>query len=290
MRGLFDGLNHFFFQDSAYRTRFNTDISGWDITNVTDMSNMFRANGSFNRDITGWDVSNVTNMSGMFAEAIAFNQPIGMWDVSNVTDMSDMFANARGFNQPLGAWDVSNVTDMSGLFDSWLAEDIGPSPYYWGAVPFNQDLSSWDVGNVTDMSRMFRWGRFTQPINMGDTSNVTDMSRMFERHETYNQPLNGLDVSKVTTMRRMFAGCDLIQSRQITLCKFNSTDVSASDRHLLGWKRSLPIGSTKMPPPRPSTKSLIFAVGNSNLYLPPVLLFTALKMTVLPSISKMDAG
>ncbi|MGA1635037.1 MAG: BspA family leucine-rich repeat surface protein [Gemmobacter sp.] len=209
MRGLFDGLNRNFFQDSAYRTRFNTDISGWDISNVTDMSNMFRANGSFNRDITGWDVSNVTDMSGMFAEAIAFNQPIGVWDVSNVTDMSDMFANARAFNQPLGAWDVSNVTDMSGMFDSWLAEAIGPSTPYWGAVPFNQDLSSWDVGNVTDMSRMFRWGRFTQPINMWDTSNVTDMSRMFERHETYNQPLNGLDVSKVTTMRRMFAEAKL---------------------------------------------------------------------------------
>ena len=41
--------------------------------------------------INTWDVSNVTDMSEMFAGCSSFNQPLGSWDVSNVTDMSKMF-------------------------------------------------------------------------------------------------------------------------------------------------------------------------------------------------------
>ena len=37
------------------------------------------------------DVSNVTNMSNMFAGADKFNQPLDKWDTSNVINMSGMF-------------------------------------------------------------------------------------------------------------------------------------------------------------------------------------------------------
>ena len=43
-----------------------------DLSNVTDMSFMFRYADSFNQNINGWDVSNVTNMYGMFAFTDAF--------------------------------------------------------------------------------------------------------------------------------------------------------------------------------------------------------------------------
>ena len=42
-------------------------------TLVTDMSELFRANDSFNSDISFWDTSNVTNMQSMFYGATAFN-------------------------------------------------------------------------------------------------------------------------------------------------------------------------------------------------------------------------
>ena len=59
-----------------------------------------------------WDVSNVTDMSDMFARAYNFNQPLNSWNTSNVTDMNHMFFAAREFNQPLNNWNVSNVSNI----------------------------------------------------------------------------------------------------------------------------------------------------------------------------------
>ena len=39
---------------------FNSNISHWNVSNVTDMSVMFYY-GSFNQDISNWDVSKVTD-------------------------------------------------------------------------------------------------------------------------------------------------------------------------------------------------------------------------------------
>ena len=57
--------------------------------------------------ISGWDTSQVTDMSMLFLDAQSFNQPLGHWDVSSVTDMCDMFYDADSFNQSLDNWDVS---------------------------------------------------------------------------------------------------------------------------------------------------------------------------------------
>jgi hypothetical protein len=40
---------------------FNDDISKWDVSNVTNMTNMFRE-ASFNGDISGWNVSHAEDV------------------------------------------------------------------------------------------------------------------------------------------------------------------------------------------------------------------------------------
>ena len=89
---------------SAATTSYGS-ISDWDVSQVTDMSSLFKDKTTFNDDISSWDVSSVTDMSWMFLSASAFNQDIGDWDVSSVTDMYLMFKNATPFNQPIGDWD-----------------------------------------------------------------------------------------------------------------------------------------------------------------------------------------
>ena len=61
---------------------------------------------AFNQAIGSWNVSNVTDMSEMFNGATSFNQYIGNWDVSNVNDMDGMFMQAKSFNQDIGNWNV----------------------------------------------------------------------------------------------------------------------------------------------------------------------------------------
>ena len=76
------------------------DISEWDVSNVTDMYNMFEGATSFNQPLNNWNVSKVTNMAEMFWGASSFNQPLKKWNVSNVTNMYNMFEGATSFNQP----------------------------------------------------------------------------------------------------------------------------------------------------------------------------------------------
>ena len=44
-------------------------IGEWDVSNITDMSNMFKGLRRFNGDLSKWDVSNVVDMSAMFKNA-----------------------------------------------------------------------------------------------------------------------------------------------------------------------------------------------------------------------------
>ena len=100
---------------------FNQDIGNWDVSNVTNMKNMFRDAGAFNKDIGDWDVSDVTSMEFMFRDAGAFNQDIGGWDVRKVSNMTWMFASADDFSQNLGAW---YVTDAELSSDDPLPETL----------------------------------------------------------------------------------------------------------------------------------------------------------------------
>ncbi len=137
-----------------------------DLSNVTNMSNMFYGAYLFNQDINSWDVSNVTNMNSLFGNALIFNQDISSWDVSNVTDMTAMFYSARKFNQNISSWNVNNVTIMYHMFA--------------GAFDFNQDISAWDVSHVTSMQTMFIGASdFNQDLSAWDISLVTNMTDMF---------------------------------------------------------------------------------------------------------------
>ena len=86
-------------------SKYNGDISEWNVSNVANMASMF-AYSKFNGDISEWNVSNVANMACMFAES-QFNGDISGWDVSRVDNMAGMFAYSK-FNHDISSWKVSN--------------------------------------------------------------------------------------------------------------------------------------------------------------------------------------
>jgi surface protein len=159
------------------------EFNTWNVSAITDMSELFKNYDTFNEDISEWDTSNVINMRGMFMGAESFNGQISNWDTSSVTDMDAMFVQTS-FNQDIGSWDTSNVTNMEFMF--------------YGASSFNQDIGSWDTSNVTYMGGMF-WGAssFNQDIGSWDTSNVTNMEFMFYA-SSFNQDMSSWCVLNVS--------------------------------------------------------------------------------------------
>lgn len=111
----------------------------WDVSLVTDMSNLCSDNLSYTGvlevfpDISTWDTSNVTNMSGMFK-----NIRLGggkKFTLSLAT--KQVTVNGTTYT----AWDVSKVQNMSSMFQSIFVGYI--------------DFSNWDVSSVQNMSSMF---------------------------------------------------------------------------------------------------------------------------------------
>ena len=203
---------------NADYSAFNGDLSGWDVSSVTNMDSMFHDAEAFNGDISGWDVSSVTDMRFMFSGAEAFNGDLSGWDVSSVTSMRSMFISAYDFNGDLSGWDVSKVTDMRSMFNSakdfngdlsgWNVSSVMYMSFMFGRTEaFNGDLSGWNVSSVTDMRSMFFLNRnFNGDLSGWDVSSVTNMRSMFSGATAFNGDISGWDVSSVTNMRSMFSG------------------------------------------------------------------------------------
>jgi surface protein len=122
---------------------FNQNLSLWETSNVRDMREIFSGATRFRGiGLAHWNISNVVDVTGMFRSAYEFNEDINAWDVGQVTSMSEMFKDALSFNQSVKAWNTSSVTNMSWMFAN--------------APLVSADLSSFNTSSVVDMSFMFR--------------------------------------------------------------------------------------------------------------------------------------
>jgi surface protein len=213
-------LSYAFYMNTAYGTLQANDLPN--LTNVTNMSYMFRGATAFNLDIGGWSTGSVTDMSSMFQSAVAFNQNIGSWNTGSVTSMANMFYQTTAFNQNIGGWNTGNVTSMAGMFygatafnqdiGSWNTSKVTTMNYMFsyasafnGNINYNSTTGAWNTGNVTNMSYMFCYASaFNKNISGWNTSKVTDMHNMFQGATAFNQDIGNWDTSKVTDMRYMF--------------------------------------------------------------------------------------
>ena len=197
------------------------DLTNFDISNVTNMSQMFYLAGynatTFNIvNLSNWDTSKITNMNSMFScagyRATTWNiGNLSNWNTSSVTNMRSMFSatafKASTFELDLSSWDTSNVTTMEGMF----------SNAGYTATTFNiGNLSNWNTSSVTSMSYMFSSAaQNATTFNIGNlsnwnTSSVTSMRSMFSSAgrwaTTFNiGNLSNWNTSNVTDMQSMFS-------------------------------------------------------------------------------------
>ena len=172
------------------------DVSGWDVSNVTNMAYTFFNCYNFDCDLSNWNVSKVDSMLDMFANCKMFTgKGLENWNVSNVENMAGMFSGCVKFNCDISKWNVSNVTSMMGMFSNcWL---------------FSCDLSKWNVSKVKDMESMFAYCYdFTgKGLENWNVSNVKHMNNMFFNCKVLNCDLNNWNVSKVTNTYDTFKKC-----------------------------------------------------------------------------------
>lgn len=178
-------------------------VGTWNVSMVTDFSYLLAALPEdpfeeFNLDISGWQTSQVTNMSGLFSGAKAFNQPLDLWNTSSVKDMTNMFENAVAFDQIIDGWDTSSVVSMKKLFK--------------GATSFNSPLKHWDMSSVTDTSSMFEGASvFNQDIRCWvrvSSAQCLTMFRPWKRHSHLIDFSTEYDVGDVTGVH--VPGCTII--------------------------------------------------------------------------------
>ena len=130
-------INYMFNTASAFNNGGSSSIGNWQInSNLTDIHGMFEGT-AFDQDIstksvtangvtyTAWDVSNVTNMSEMFKNASDFNQDIRAWTVNVTVGLSDMFEGATKM--------IDNYGNTAGFGTT-------PLFYWFGFQPTTNDI------------------------------------------------------------------------------------------------------------------------------------------------------
>ena len=167
-----------------YESEFVGDLSQWNTSSLIYMRQIFAGSENkstnFNSDISGWNVSNVEDMRGSFYYNTSFNQDIGSWDVSSVLYMQNMFQEAASFNQDLSGWCVQNFYNgLPNAFATGSSLTTENLPV-WGTCPGGSDLapapivySNYTNDNTPDITGTAQAGLSVSLILNGQTYGTT---------------------------------------------------------------------------------------------------------------------
>lgn len=148
------------------------DVTGWNMSRVTQLNSMFASCATFNQNIQGWDVGYAINTSNMFSGCTVFNQNLSSWSMPLLRYCDGMFNNATGFNGNIGAWDMRQVIKCSQMFNGATAFNKPLPNWHFAIIPgssemanmfssasaFDQDISSWIVTKALTQPASFNVG------------------------------------------------------------------------------------------------------------------------------------
>ena len=205
------------YSDSRIDNILDLDLSNFDTSKVTDMSDMFSYMSSLtNLNLSNFDTSKVEHMNDMFINMSNLTTlDLSNFDTSKVTDMVAMFSGMSNLTTlNLSSFDTSKVTCMDSMFS------IVPNLT-------NLNLSNFDTSKVTGMSAMFSGMRNLTTLNLSnfDTSQVTRMNSMFSNMSNLTTlDLSNFDTSKVVNMDSMFLGMTNLTT--LDLSNFDTSQVT----------------------------------------------------------------
>ena len=168
----------------------NISVTTWNVSKVTDMSNMFyccdslpsidlKPNTCTAKDgsgqYTAWNTASLKNTSGMFMDYGGENHALTTvdttgWDTSKLEDTSYMFMECRGLTAVKGieSWNVSSLKDAHNMFQdcqslqtinvsNWNTASLENTSVMFGSCKALKsiDISKWDMSKVTKSNAMF---------------------------------------------------------------------------------------------------------------------------------------
>ena len=149
----------------------DADLTDINVSKITDMSYLFKNMNIKDIDISNWDVSNVTNMNNMFFHCNNFvGKSIEDWDVSKVETTIDMFQLCDYFDANLQNWNLKSLKNAQGMFgnttrftgkglEKWKLPSIeNINGMFYSAASFNnKGIENWNIDyNVSMESALFR--------------------------------------------------------------------------------------------------------------------------------------
>ena len=183
----------------------NIDLTGWDVSQVTDASYAFwpRHNTDAKKvdiygtiDITGWDTSKITNFWGfMFGMDVYEIKGIEDINTSSATNMGNMLKliNYRKGDLNLSKWDVSNVTRFENLFHNstfrklclkdWVFSPNASFAHFLKTnITEELDISGWDTSHIKNWDSFMAWNyTFPRVVDLTslDFSSATNLNYVF---------------------------------------------------------------------------------------------------------------
>lgn len=222
-----------------------SDLSNWNMTNVTDATRMF-SDSQFNSLVNNWKFGQNANLTGMFMSNTAFNRNISSWNMVNVKSMYNMFNSATAFVTGIIGWQLDNCEEFSSMFANsnfsgsvanWQLSTSHPismvsmfasCPFFtgtgietWntsnvttflsmfnGATVFNGNVSNWQVGNCVTFRNMFRnTTMFNRDLDGWNMVRATDVVEMFRDAKAFNSNVGMWTMPNVKSLNGIFYGC-----------------------------------------------------------------------------------
>ncbi len=158
----------------------SVDLSGLDVSHVTDMSSWFGSCSALKSvDLSGLDTSNVQSMSSMFSGCSALTSvKLSGINTSKVQDFNHMFSHCTSLKElDVSKLDVSCATAISCMFLECNA---------LGTI----DVSRWNVSNVKNMTDIFFGCDSVKVLDLSgwDTSSVETESKSVDLFEFVGHP------------------------------------------------------------------------------------------------------
>lgn len=203
------------------------DLSGWDVTTVTNWQNAFRAN-NLNPIITGWIHSGVTKVRSMFLNNTSWNRSLDGQDFSGVTDAYEFMRGCSGFNSSVANLSFGTNANLYGMFQSCSA--------FTGT-----GLDSWDTSNVDSFNRTFSaCSNMNGDISGFNTSNATNFFYMLNQCDAFRGAMDQWDINQATNLTSFMNG-----ATGITTANYDALLIAWDAQGVMSFSGTVNFGGSK---------------------------------------------